>query len=145
MYCWRPPHQYQGFHSYPCHCDQILEILIKRFIVLFTIILSSKMLEVASYWAGTDSPGSNIMFSFLRLLFCHMRRPLNQCFSNCGPLRPTDSFGRKRIAKIVWDTERMKNTPIHVCAKTAFVGWPSTESRRLSSCPSVIILENTLK
>jgi hypothetical protein len=31
-------------------------------------------------------------------------------------------FGRKGIAKIVSDTERMKNTPIFVCAKTAFVG-----------------------
>jgi hypothetical protein len=28
----------------------------------------------------------------------------------------------KNIAKIISDTERMKNTPIHVCVKTAFVG-----------------------
>jgi hypothetical protein len=34
----------------------------------------------------------------------------------CGTL------GRKSIAKIVSDTERMKYTPIHVWAKTAFVG-----------------------
>jgi hypothetical protein len=27
----------------------------------------------------------------------------------------------------------MKNAPKHVCAKTAFVGWPSIESRRISS------------
>jgi hypothetical protein len=27
----------------------------------------------------------------------------------------------------------MKNIPIHVCAKTAFVGWPPTEYRRISS------------
>jgi hypothetical protein len=27
--------------------------------------------------------------------------------------------------KIVPYTEQMKNTLIHVCAKTAFVGWPS--------------------
>jgi hypothetical protein len=31
-------------------------------------------------------------------------------------------FGRKTLAKIVTDNERMKNTPIHVCAKTVFVG-----------------------
>jgi hypothetical protein len=31
-------------------------------------------------------------------------------------------FWKKIIAKIVSDTERMKNTRIHVCAKTAFVG-----------------------
>jgi hypothetical protein len=43
------------------------------------------------------------------------------------------SFGRKNIAKIVSDTERIKNTATHVCAKTAFVGWPSTESRQISS------------
>jgi hypothetical protein len=27
----------------------------------------------------------------------------------------------KALQKIVSDTERMKNTPIHVCAKTAFL------------------------
>jgi hypothetical protein len=42
-------------------------------------------------------------------------------------------FRKKNIAKIVWDTEWMKNTPIHVCGKTAFIGWPSTQSRRISS------------
>jgi hypothetical protein len=42
-------------------------------------------------------------------------------------------FGRKSIVKIVSDTERMKNTPIHVCA---FVGWPPSSS--------IIILKNTL-
>jgi hypothetical protein len=26
----------------------------------------------------------------------------------------------------------MKNTRIHVCAKTVFIGWPSIESRRIS-------------
>jgi hypothetical protein len=31
-------------------------------------------------------------------------------------------FRRKKIAKIVSDTERMKDTPTRVCAKTAFVG-----------------------
>jgi hypothetical protein len=80
------------FISYTVPCTagglSISTKVISVIIVLFTIILSSKMLEVASYWAGTDSPGSNIMFSFLRspgsnimfsflrLLFCHMRRPL---------------------------------------------------------------------
>jgi hypothetical protein len=50
----------------------------------------------------------------------------------------------KRLSIIILDTERMKNTPIHICAKTVFFGWTSTESRRNSSCPSIIILENTL-
>jgi hypothetical protein len=54
---------------------------------------------------------------------------------------------KKNNAKIVSDTERVRNALVHVCAKTAFVGWPPTESRRIlsqTSCPSVIILENTL-
>jgi hypothetical protein len=42
----------------------------------------------------------------------------------------------------------MKNTPIHVCAKTAFVAWPSTESRELdlsvTSRSLIIYLQNTL-
>jgi hypothetical protein len=42
-------------------------------------------------------------------------------------------FRKKSNTKIVSDTERMKNTPIRVCAKTTFVGWPSTEIRRISS------------
>jgi hypothetical protein len=45
----------------------------------------------------------------------------------------------------------MKHAPLYVCAKIAFVGSPSTESWWLSycisitSCPTFIILENTLK
>jgi hypothetical protein len=39
------------------------------------------------------------------------------------------SFRRKSIARNASDTEQMKNTPIHICAKTAFVGLPSAESR----------------
>jgi hypothetical protein len=53
---------------------------------------------------------------------------LEQRFSNCGP-QTTDGpqqssgcLGRKIISKILTDTEGMKNTPIHVYAKTAFVG-----------------------
>jgi hypothetical protein len=55
-------------------------------------------------------------------------------------------FGRKRVAKIVSDIERMKNNSTHFCAKTAFVGLPSTESKRITyfRYPSIIILENTL-
>jgi predicted DNA-binding transcriptional regulator AlpA len=57
-------------------------------------------------------------------------------------------FGRKVIYKIVSDTSRMKNAPVQVCAKPAFVGWRSTESRRISSynnfLPTVITLENAL-
>jgi hypothetical protein len=28
----------------------------------------------------------------------------------------------KALQKLLSDTEQMKNTPIHICAKTAFVG-----------------------
>jgi hypothetical protein len=42
------------------------------------------------------------------------------------------------------DAERMENTPIHVCTKNSFVDWPSAESRRISSCPTIIIVENDL-
>jgi hypothetical protein len=51
-------------------------------------------------------------------------------------------FGKKIIAKIVSDTERMKNTPVHVCAKTAFVGSPSTENKRISSFHNFISFNN---
>jgi hypothetical protein len=51
---------------------------------------------------------------------------VGQCFSNYDPRRfarwSACGFGRKSMAKIVPDTERRKNTPIHVSAKTAFVG-----------------------
>jgi hypothetical protein len=41
-------------------------------------------------------------------------------------------LGRKSIAKMVSDIERMKNAPIRACAKTVFDGRLSTESRRIS-------------
>jgi hypothetical protein len=51
---------------------------------------------------------------------------VTQYFSNCGlqwfAWWSAGSFRRKIIAEIVSDTEQMKNTPIHVSAKTAFVG-----------------------
>jgi hypothetical protein len=48
--------------------------------------------------------------------------PVRHCFSNCGLRRLAGFFGRKSVVKIVADTEQMKNAPIRVCAKTAFVG-----------------------
>jgi hypothetical protein len=39
----------------------------------------------------------------------------------------------KSITKTVSDTERIKNTPVHVCAKTAFGTSHSTESRIIRS------------
>jgi hypothetical protein len=66
----------------------------------------------------------------------------------CGPRRFAGGFGRKSVSKIVSDTGRMKNTPIHVCAKTSFVGGPSIESGPvlcINSCSSVIILERYFK
>jgi hypothetical protein len=35
---------------------------------------------------------------------------------------PQAALKRKSITKIVSNIEGMKNTPIHVCAKTTFVG-----------------------
>jgi hypothetical protein len=58
---------------------------------------------------------------------------IGQCFSNCGSQRSAGAFGKKNILKIVSGTELMKNTPIHVCAKSAFVGWLPTENRQISS------------
>jgi hypothetical protein len=39
--------------------------------------------------------------------------------SSGGP----QAVSEESSAEIVSDTERIKNTHIHVCAKTAFVGW----------------------
>jgi hypothetical protein len=73
---------------------------------------------------------------------------VEQCFSNCGSRRPAGGFGRKRIVKIVSDTERMKNTPILVCAKLPLLVDLQQHVGELllsiSSCPSIIILENIL-
>jgi hypothetical protein len=71
---------------------------------------------------------------------------LNHCFPNWGPRGSAVSFGSKSIVRILWDTERIKNSPLHVCATNTFVRWPSTEVCELllstTSYPSIIILEN---
>jgi hypothetical protein len=58
------------------------------------------------------------------------------------------SFGRKSIEKIVPDTERMKNTPTHICAKTALLfdlqQKVGESVHSINSCPTIIILENAL-
>jgi hypothetical protein len=58
------------------------------------------------------------------------------------------SFERLSTANIVSDTERVKNAPISICTKTAFVVELQQEVGELvisiRSCPSIIILENTL-
>jgi hypothetical protein len=38
------------------------------------------------------------------------------------------TVSEESIVTTVSDTERMKNTPVNVSAKTNFVGWPSRES-----------------
>jgi hypothetical protein len=58
---------------------------------------------------------------------------LDQCYWNCGPRRSADGFEKKYIANIVSDTNRTKDYTKNVCAKTHFVSWPWTESRRISS------------
>jgi hypothetical protein len=65
-------------------------------------------------------------------IYLHMVLPAvaqpDQCFSNCGlratggPRPSADGFERKRVAKIVSATERMKNTPTHVRDKNVLVG-----------------------
>jgi hypothetical protein len=57
-------------------------------------------------------------------------------------LWPASGFRRKSNAKIVSDTERMKNTPSHVWAKTTFVDWPSTESMQISFFHKFLFLNN---
>jgi hypothetical protein len=37
----------------------------------------------------------------------------------------------RALKKLCQDTERTKNTPMHICAKTVFVGLPSTKSGRI--------------
>jgi hypothetical protein len=39
----------------------------------------------------------------------------------------------------------VKNTAIFVCSKTSFLGWPSTESRRISSFPNVLSCNHFFK
>jgi hypothetical protein len=51
-------------------------------------------------------------------------------------------FGKKIIEKIVADTETMKNTPVHVCTKTVFVGSPSTQNKRISSFNNLFSFNN---
>jgi hypothetical protein len=54
-------------------------------------------------------------------------------------------MGKKGIAKIVSDKGRIKNTPIHVCARTAFVGRPSTECRRISPFHNFLSFDHYLR
>jgi hypothetical protein len=55
---------------------------------------------------------------------------MDQRFSKCGPRTtggPQAVSEEKALQKLYHTLNEWKNTPIHVCAKTAFVGWPSTE------------------
>jgi hypothetical protein len=62
-----------------------------------------------------------------------------------GPRQSAGDFGRESKAKIVSDTERMKNTPIRVCDKTTFVQQKvGALILSITSCLSIIILENSL-
>jgi hypothetical protein len=65
---------------------------------------------------------------------------LRQCFPDCGPRRfarwssaVCRRFRKESHCKNCIKHWRNVNAPIHVCAKTAFVGWPSTQNRRISS------------
>jgi hypothetical protein len=65
-----------------------------------------------------------------------------------GSRRATGGFRRKCIVKIVSDIGRMRNTPVHVCANTAILVHLQKKLGELfifiTSCSSIIILENTL-
>jgi hypothetical protein len=65
-----------------------------------------------------------------------------------GRRRSAGGLGRKSIAKIISDTERMKNTPLHVCAKIALLVDLQQKVGEIVistiSCPSVITLEQPL-
>jgi hypothetical protein len=58
----------------------------------------------------TEGPRSTSRSVFLRVWSVAVRQVVR------------GGFERKIIANILSDTERMKNTPIQVCAKTVFVG-----------------------
>jgi hypothetical protein len=59
-----------------------------------------------------------------------------------GPPVVRGGLGIKSIVKLVLDTTLMKNTLIHACAETAFVGVDLRQKVVLSitPCPSIIIL-----
>jgi hypothetical protein len=74
--------------------------------------------------------------------------PVVHCGSSASPQKSAGGFVRKSITKIVSDSERMRNTPIYVCAKLPFLVDIQQNVGELVlsiiSCSSKIILENTL-
>jgi hypothetical protein len=48
----------------------------------------------------------------------------------CRPLAVSEEKTQQKLCQTL---KEGKNTPLDVCAKTAFVGHPSTESRRINS------------
>jgi hypothetical protein len=116
----------------------------------FCLVLISQVMWVgaAPHWLhATSLPEVDLArvhqshFTFLIDL-----NTVQQCSRNSGP--PTTDgprlsaggIGRKSIAKIVSDSDRMKNTSRHVSAKTALLDWPSTESGRISSFHNFILV-----
>jgi hypothetical protein len=87
---------------------------------------------------------SSVVLKMCTVFFHHS---LHQCLSNCGPRpfarRSAGGFGSKNITKVVSDTERVQKTHLHVCVKTAFVGWPSTEYRRIRSSHKFLMVSLT--
>jgi hypothetical protein len=69
-------------------------------------------------------------------------------FLNLWSAAVRSSFGRKSTVNIVSETERMKNTPTHVCPKLPLLVDLEQKAGELflstTSCNSIIILENTL-
>jgi hypothetical protein len=114
-------------------------------------IFPAKALKIRLIWRATSDPICMCMLhatqivTLDQLLSIMVReRPVVHGGLLGGPLRSAGGFRRKSISKVVSDTERVKTTPIYVCNKTAFVVWLSTECRRNSSYPSIIILQNIL-
>jgi hypothetical protein len=100
---------------------------------------------------GTDFSPSFFLFS----LSISFHRGFPYSYSIWGSISQTMAQGplavrggphavseENALEKTVSDTERTKNTSIHVCAKSAFVGRLSLESRRISSFHNFLDLQS---
>jgi hypothetical protein len=67
-------------------------------------------------WVSELRPPSGLLFILQISVYQNVVRD----GSSSGLRRSAGGFGRKKIANIISDTKRVENTPIHVCAKTAY-------------------------
>jgi hypothetical protein len=78
------------------------------------------------------------------MLLTWMRCSMLQHFLNVTQikLQTVTYLNDSLIMRIASDTERMRNTPIHVCVNTAIVDWPSSESTRISYFHKLLTLNH---